>query len=251
MPGHPTRFTLAVVDRVCAGDGVLFGGTMMSVLVSCAEALTDGADVLSLAVQFVAPARTGDQLEVDSQVERLGRRVTQIRLAGRVAGQLVANALASLGRPGRWTFVDLRRPTGVPPPDDCEPRTYRLGGPDSVAGLLDVRRVPATTAAGEADSPGRRLLWGRVPGCTGHTAASLALLADHVPFVATQALAPLTRATTVAGALFAPRRSPHEWVLLDVRVDVADATVCCGGALIWSPEGTFLGRSEQTLLIAP
>jgi acyl-CoA thioesterase len=244
------RYALAVVPALCAGDGVLFGGSLNAVLAACAESTGDSQTLLSLAVQFVASIRTGDRLDIAVRAERTGRRVSQMSLTGSVQGRTAFAAVAAVGQLDPWTYAGLAAPRGLPSPDACEPRSYSLGGADSVAGLLDVRLVPAVSPQGPRQQPGRRLLWARVLGCTAQTSASLGMLSDHIPLVATQVLAPLTRATTIAGSLQVLGRSDSKWVLVDALVEASNRTIAVGRARLWSADGTFLGKAEQTLLVA-
>jgi acyl-CoA thioester hydrolase len=134
----------------CDGQGVVFNshyllyadealtGLLRALGTPYDELLARGLDtaVVASELSWVAPARYGDVVEVDAEVERIGRTSFTIAFTIGVAEQPCCRVRTS------YVLTDLeRRPTAVP--DDLR------------AAWLSLPASPVTAGAGPAASPSR------------------------------------------------------------------------------------------------
>jgi acyl-CoA thioesterase len=89
------------------------------------------------------------------------------------------------------------------------------------------------------------LLWGRIL-VNAAPAATLAVLSDHVPYLAVRSLPGVLQATSVAATLRHTAAPLTEWTLLEVTLLATDAAYCLGSVRQWSQDGALLASGEQT-----
>ncbi len=249
-------FELPLAPHLCGPRGPLFGGAALAALISAAERASDRTTVwahASLERTVVAPA----VLRIEVEPCGGGRRIAYLAASASVAGTPVARALLAARDPvgARGERRHWGRRPDAPQPGDCPERRYADLDPDSINGALDVRVASDPRAAART---GRCLLWARVrqplPACP----AGLALLADHVPFVAREALAPDAAAISLDGELrvLAARDvlaalPPGEALLLDVRLSALADGLGHGRVRIWSAGGLPLAEGAQSFRLLP
>jgi acyl-CoA thioesterase len=237
-------YAVDVGPRLCAEGGILFGGWAMAALVEVAQAWS-GRRVRALATSFLAPVRMGDDLQLTVTSLRSGGRLGHCRIEGQAAGVLVLSAVVVVGpaperQPRSWTGAPP-----VPAPEQCAERSYRFRAPDSALALLDVRLASPEPRPG-AGPGGRCLLWARLLAPVSPE-ASLALLSDHVPYLAVRSMLHVTRAASVSASVRILGAASTPWTLLDVELISADGAFCVGQVRQWSQDGTLVAIADQTL----
>jgi acyl-CoA thioesterase len=235
-------YAIDVVPQLCGEGGILFGGWAMAVMVEVAQAWS-GRRVRTLATNFVAPVRVGDELRITVTPLRSGRQLAHCRVDGQVGGIPVLSAAAVVGPPaGRpprcWTSAPA-----APPPELCPERTYRSRTPDSAAALLDVRLAAPEP---RPDAGGRALLWARLLAPVSPE-ASLALLSDHVPYLVVRSVPDVKHATSVSASVRITGAASTRWTLLDVELASADGAFCVGVLRQWSQDGALVATADQTV----
>jgi acyl-CoA thioesterase len=236
------RFAVDVPEGLCAARELLFGGWAMALAVDAAEAHA-GLPTRDITMQFLAPVRAGDRLDVRTEVVRRGRTVTHLALLASREGTDVFRAQVVAAAAAAAEGRDWAPMPDVPPAHRCPSRTYRFDTPGSARETLDVRVVPPEPAPGDG-APGRVLLWARVLPSTGPN-AMLAVLSDHVPYLIVRSLPAVRSATTVLASLRVTGLPRGEWTLLDVALVATDGAFCTGAVRAWSADGRLVAHAEQ------
>ena len=243
VPGS-RRFDLTTgLARV---DGVLYGGTGAAASVLAMEEATQ-RDALWLVTQFIAPANVGDTIDVAVDELALGGRIAQLQVRAQVGARTIFTALGATAhpRPGGLTGQYLPMPA-VSPPEDSAPLSF---GP-SAWGDAEVeasRRLEYREAryVGEAP-PGALALWARLHGIDELTRAGVAYLADMVPPAVARAAGRLGGGFSLDNALRFADLPPADWVLLDLRGELATNGYGHGSLTVWTPDGTLVATGSQT-----
>jgi acyl-CoA thioesterase len=236
------RWAFELTSRLGRGDGKLYGGTGIAVVVALQEAVTR-RDALWTTVQFVGSANLGDRLDCEVAVLASGRRSSQVQITVRHDGRIVLAALGATGEHVATTMeVQVPAMPDVPGPEECEDWIGRMQQMADVprsgwAELADMRRV---------DRPHNGLaMWGRLrdqpisrPG--------LAFMADFVPVSVARATGQMGAGISLDNSMRFGRLVDTEWVLYDYDPQFATGGYLNGGARVWSQDGTLLGYASQT-----
>jgi acyl-CoA thioesterase len=230
------------------GDGALYGGTGAAVSVLAMEAATE-RDALWVATQFVAQAHVGEVIDVEADTLAMGKRIAQLRVTASVGDRTIFCALGAtaLPRPGGLTGQYLPMPR-VSPPDDSRPMPF---GPGSDEGreMAFSRRLefrPATYLDGDGAPPGALALWARLRGIEELTRAGVAYLADMVPPAIARAAGKLGGGFSLDNALRFADVPPTDWLLLDLRGDLAANGYGHGSFTAWTSDGALVATGSQT-----
>jgi len=204
-------------------------------------------DALWLVTQFIAPANVGDTIDVAVDELALGGRIAQLQVRAQVGARTIFTALGATAhpRPGGLTGQYLPMPA-VSPPEDSAPLSF---GP-SAWGDAEVeasRRLEYREAryVGEAP-PGALALWARLHGIDELTRAGVAYLADMVPPAVARAAGRLGGGFSLDNALRFADLPPADWVLLDLRGELATNGYGHGSLTVWTPDGTLVATGSQT-----
>lgn len=251
----PERFALPLTRRLCAPAGPLFGGATLAALV-CAAERASKREALWAHAHFARPATAPQRLGVEVAVRSSGRRQALLDVTARQGADVTANALvATVDRVGAGRRIAWVSPPPAPPPDECPERRYADPDPTSINGTLDVRIAhPGRRGEGAEGSPdGRCVLWARLREAAAPGAAHLALLADHVPFAARQALGNDVGVASLDSSLrifdAATGDDAFEWVLLDIALTAVEGAHGHGRVTLWSASGTLLAEGSQNFLV--
>ena len=227
-------------------DGAFYGGTGAAASVLAMEAATQ-RDALWVVTQFIAPAHVGEAIDVAVDELALGGRIAQLQVRGRSGARTIFTALGATAhpRPGGLTGQYLPMPA-VSPPDDSGPLPF---GPSALADAdVEVsRRLEYREArfVGEAP-PGALALWARLHGIDELTRAGVAYLADMVPPAVARAAGRLGGGFSLDNALRFADLPLADWVLLDLRGELATNGYGHGSLTAWTPDGTLVATGSQT-----
>jgi acyl-CoA thioesterase len=227
-------------------DGALYGGTGAAASVLAMEAATQ-RDALWVVTQFIAQAHVGETVEVDVDPLAMGGRIAQLRVTAHVGDRTIFCALGATAhpRPGGLTGQYLPMPR-VSPPDDSGPMPF---GPGSSEGreMAFSRRLEfrQATFVGEPP-PGSLALWARLHGIDELTRAGVAYLADMVPAAVARAAGKLGAGFSLDNSLRFADVRPTDWILLDLRGELASNGYGHGSFTGWTPDGALVATGSQT-----
>jgi acyl-CoA thioesterase-2 len=253
QPTHnPMRWVLPVTPGISAAGAFLFGGCALGAAIAAMQGVT-GRPVFWATAQYLSYARPPSMLDVDVTIAAEGRHITQARATGHVADTEIVTVNAALGSRelaagGSWVV-----PPDVPGPDDCEPRSLRHPGTESIMNRLEVRLARARAWEEIDGSPmpeGRSVLWARMPDLLDTSSgAALAILGDYVPFGISQALGVLGGGNSLDNTLRVYQLVPTEWVLLDIRIQAVARGFGHGVVHQWAQDGTLLATASQSTIV--
>jgi len=227
-------------------DGALYGGTGAAASVMAMEAATQ-RDALWVVTQFVAQAHVGEIIDVSVEKLALGKRIAQLRVTATVGDRTIFCSLGAAAhpRPGGLTGQFLPMPA-VSPPDDCGPMPF---GPGSGEGreMAFSRRLEFRMATyADAQPPGSMAIWARLNGVGGLTRAGVAYLADMVPVAISRAAGKIGGGFSLDNSLRFASIPETEWVLLDLRGELATTGYGHGSFTAWSEDGALIATGSQT-----
>ena len=153
---HPDTpcVTLAVVERLCAPFGFLYGGTGLAACVAAAEAVT-GRPLVWITTQYVANAVPGEQVDLAVEVVAEGRATSQTHVRGSVGERNGAPRHHGAHRPTDRPGTAWGGPPTVSAADDCPPLDVSWAPSGrSFFDELD-RRIPPENEALVERRPGR------------------------------------------------------------------------------------------------
>jgi acyl-CoA thioesterase len=245
-----SRSSFELTPGLARHDGALYGGTGVAASVMAMEAAS-GRDALWVVTQYVAQAHVGETIQVDADTLALGGRIAQLEVTASVGDRTIFCALGATAhpRPGGLTgqYVPMPR---VSPPDDSGPMPF---GPGSSEGRemafsrkLEFRQA---TPVGTAP-PGALLLWARLQGIDELTRAGVAYLADMVPPAVARAAGKLGGGFSLDNALRFADIPPTDWILLDLRGELASNGYGHGSFTAWTAEGALVATGSQTASMA-
>jgi acyl-CoA thioesterase len=227
-------------------DGALYGGTGAAASVMAMEAATQ-RDALWVATQFVAQARLGERIEVEAQTLAAGKRIAQVHVVARVDDRIIFTALGATAhpRPNGLTgqYHDMPR---VAAPDDSGPLQ---GGPPAAAArdLGFTRNLEFREARLHEPDARAMALWARLtPPPRELTPAGVAYVADMVPGAIARSAGKIGGGFSLDNALRFAEMQPTEWVLLQLRGDLATHGYGHGSFTAWSTDGALLATGSQT-----
>lgn len=254
------------------------GGYLAAIVARAVAAHVDPAgerQLRSLTVHFLRPAREGEDLELEVETVRAGRRFSNARFVGYQGGKEVLMGLAALSVTGMQTAGAWSPPlpdVAPPPSRDAErvaPEDFRMDGDSWLAPVEGappiVRQVKLAPRHGERPFSGQHPAPGEAPQIGGWLelpepqaidAPYLALLSDilwppsFIPLSA-PALAPTVDLTVHIRADLPSGGFPEQPVFGRYRTEAAmDGTIEEDGELFLR-DGTLLAQSRQLALLTP
>jgi acyl-CoA thioesterase len=242
----PGQGHFELVPALARLDGALYGGTAIAVSIVAMEAVT-GRGALWITTQYVATATLGDVISLTTDVLARGRNVTQVQVTGRLGDRVLFVSLGSTATP-RAGGLDgqYQRMPDVTPPGDGGPVVIGLRQPDHFAGFTQQVEYRQARPLEDVGSPAPFMLWARL---IDHplTPAGIAFLADMVPPAIAYAAGKVGGGASLDNNLrFGPFPADPEWVLLEVRGEMAVGGHGHGSAEIWAPDGTLLAVGGQS-----
>jgi acyl-CoA thioesterase len=232
---------------LCRFDGALYGGTGVAATIMAMEAASQ-RDALWVVTQFVASTRVGARIDWETQTMAGGKRVSQLSVVARVDdGSVVFTGLGATAtpRPDGLDGQYLPMPR-VSPPDDSPPLMHGPGTP----ALRDrgfIRNLEYREAEPVGEHPdGAVYLWARRTDGSPLTRVGIAYLADMVPMAVARAAGKFGAGFSLDNALRFAAVPPAEWVLLDLRGEVASLGYGHGSLTAWTEDGTLVATGSQT-----
>ena len=252
-PTHdPLRWRLPVVRGLCSRFGALFGGCALGASIEVLERVTERPLVWATA-QFLEFVRPPSVVELEATELVRGHASSQARVLARVDGRGIFTVVAALGRrelpwEGEWAV----RPD-VPSIADSPVREVAPDFAGTLADRLEMRLANARSPdmLDGTPSDGRSALWLRLPPGLHASAATLAIVADYVPFGVGQALGRPVSGNSIDNTLRMVRVGDTEWVLADVRVQAVAGGFGHGVVHLWSEDGTLLATASQSVIVRP
>ena len=246
----PARWRLPVTPGICTGFNFLFGGAGLAAAVAALEAATERPLVWATA-QYLSFVRPPSVMELEVVELVTGKQVTQARVVARADGQEILTVTAALGSrevelSGTW----MARPD-VPPPEDCPTRVNFRGAPIGIGARLDSRLAEGRAVDDLDGTPGsgRTRLWVRVLDGIDMSAATVAILGDHVPFGINQSLGLPAGGNSLDNTVRIVRIVPTDWVLLDVQIHAIANGFAHGHLDMWAEDGTLLATASQSAMV--
>jgi acyl-CoA thioesterase len=241
-----TRSSFVLRPPFLRHDGALYGGTAIAASIEAMEAAT-GRDTQWVTTQFVKPAQNGSTIDLTTDVLASGRRTAQTRVTACVGDEIVFTSIGSTGarNPEGLTGQFERMPsTGTP--DDAEDmwqghtRAGQIPDQDSFRRAVEYRQMPA------GEGPGPVLMWARFTDGTPMTAAGLAFVADMVPVAIARGAGRMGAGTSLDNSMRFGEVPEVEWVLLELRGNLASGGYGHGIVRCWAEDGTYLAIGSQT-----
>lgn len=226
-------------------DGALYGGTGAAASVMAMEAATQ-RDAVWVVTQFIAQAHVGETIDVEVDPLAMGGRIAQLQVTARVGDRMIFRSLGATAhpRPGGLTGQYLPRPR-VAPPDDSGPLSFGPRSGDD--GEMAFRRLEFRQATFlGAPPPGALALWARLRGIDELTRAGVAYVADMVPSAVARAAGKFGAGFSLDNSLRFADVPATEWVLLDLRGELASHGYGHGSLTAWTPDGTLVATGSQT-----
>lgn len=243
--GDRLRFVLQ--PHLCRPDGMLYGGTALAAALAAMEVVT-GRPALWASTQLVSTAAMDDVVEVDVEPLARGHYVDQVRVTALVGGEVLFAAVGSTatGRRDGLHGLGVTMPA-VTSPEDSPARvgTNRWGNEPGGPGhhqILEMRTADLL----DGEAAGRKAMWVRMVDEPTTTAAKLGFLADMVPLAICDAAGVMGAGTSLDNSLRVGHLVDCDWILLDLRGQLAHEGYGYGEAHCWSPDGTLLGTGTQT-----
>jgi acyl-CoA thioesterase len=239
--GPAGSFTLT--PDLCRFDGALYGGTGVAAAVMAMEAATQ-RDALWVLTQFVASPRVGARVDWEVRTLADGKRVSQVEVLASVDGELMLCSLGATAEPRpdglEGQYVGM---PSVSEPDDSPPLVHGPGTPElrgrGFHANLEFRQAVGDRGNGVA-------LWARRGDGLPLTRAAIAYLADMVPMAVARAAGKLGAGFSLDNALRFATVPPTEWVLLDLRAEVAGGGYGHGSFTAFATDGTLVATGSQT-----
>jgi acyl-CoA thioesterase len=158
----------------------------------------------------------------------------------------VLAALGDRSFPHHGQFVQM---PDAPAPGSCGFR-IALDHDDSLSARVEQRPVrfrPWETLDGTPSSDGNATVWVRIPEFAGdHDAATLSILGDFMFLGMGQALGIAGGGSSLDNTMRFGRLVPTEWVLLDIRIHLAERGFGHGSVNLFAEDGTLLAVAGQS-----
>lgn len=250
------RWQVPVAPHLVSPVETLYGGAGIALSAAVAEAITH-RPLRWVTCQFVDVAREGESLDVEVEVDKNGRRASQLHLTGSSDGRPVFRALVATGiaradlPSASWVSMP-----DVPEPDACEPLTLPAARGAEGTSFDTVERRMATGPTWETllqdqpRPPGFRMaMWSRLPTPGAVSPAALAWIADFVPMSVAAGLATVVGASSLDNTLRMVERRATDWVLVDLRPTASSDGYAYGDVHLWTTDGVLLATGSQTAVL--
>lgn len=241
------HWRMQVRQDLATPEGFLFGGCGLGAAVAALEAATE-RPLICASGQFLSYASRGSIMEWEVTLAVVGHHLTHGSAVARVDGQDVMTVTATLGvaEPdvsGIW----VERPP-VPGPEECPARSLPEMFKHSILESIEVRAARGRHFEEVDGVPGPpdSSLWVRLPDQRTASAATLAIIGDHIPHAASQPTGRRVMARSLDNTLRIVQLRPSEWILCDIRILAMAGGYGQGAATMWSHEGQLLATANQS-----
>jgi acyl-CoA thioesterase II len=252
LDADPRHGRFELVPALSRPDGALYGGTAIAASIAAMEAAT-GRHAVWVTTQFVAQATIGQVIECTTDVLALGRRIAQVQVTGRLGDKVVFTSLGSTAEPRLGGLEgQYQAMPAVGPPEESESTPFgprALPGTPGFTGQIEHRQA---RRIGPEDPEGPVELWSRLLGGRAVTPATIAFLADIVPAAIARAAGllrdePGPFGPSLDNSLRFGRLPPdQEWLLLELRGQMAFGGSAHGSVSVWTPAGDLVAVGGQS-----
>ena len=243
MQDGAPRAVLPVTERLCTTRDSLYGGAVLATAITAMETATARRIVWATA-QLVGNAPLGEHIELSIDELARGRRSSQVLVRASTPAGVVFTALGATGEEQADAFAaDYARMPDVVPPDHCEPMFP--ADDDGRRGYQTVIDIRAAGTAADARPPALHA-WARTPGRCTSLPAMIAAVADQLPYAVAHLAGAPGAGASLDNTLRVGPRSEQEWVLLELRPDLAARGYGHGSVWVWGRDGTLLAVGSQT-----
>jgi acyl-CoA thioesterase len=241
-----SRFEL--IPRLTRMDGALYGGTAIAASIVAME-IASARDTLWITTQYVSVARVGSRIECSTDILATGRSVSQLRVTGQVDGQIIFTSVGStaIGREGGLEGQYHAMPL-ITGPEDSSAMAHGLADEQGrLMGFGASVEFREAQVQGDELSPPSMALWARFVGGRPMTGAGIAFVADMVPPAIARSGGMFGGGTSLDNSLrFGRIPRDLEWVLLDLRGDLAAGGLGHGTVRVWTPTGDLVATGGQS-----
>jgi acyl-CoA thioesterase len=250
-----STLSFVVTPHLCRIDSHLYGGAAIASALAAFERAT-GWPALWSTTQLVSAADLGETIRLDTTVVARGKSMAQVQTTATATARerLVFTSIGSCGLPrpdglsGVWPSMPA-----VTPPEASEPMSNRLPpGMELTAGshLASDHRI-ATRLDEMAGRHEGVVAWARFRGAfsqfrPGGTAASIAYLADIVPFAISRAAQVAGAGTSLDNSLRVVEPVACDWIMIEASAEAASGGYGHGHLRVWSQSGRLLAVGSQT-----
>lgn len=239
------RMRFEVTSALARPDRRLYGGAAVALSVAAAAART-GRDPVWMTTQFVSTTTLGSPVDLFVDLLAEGRRSTQVRVTATADSGVVFASLGACGvlRDEAMAGTFEQRPEVTPPEEGDAGFTAR----DQLeVGWHTVTEVRTAEILDHPDEgPGRLCLWLRRRDRGPVTPALSAYLADLIPLSITRGCGKLGAGTSLDNTIRIGAAAETEWILLDMRPNLAVGGYGHGVANVWTEDGQLLAVASQT-----
>ena len=251
-PADRMRWRMPLTDDLLNSAGTLWGGVGLSAFVAAAELAVERRCVWAT-VQYLAPIRSGGELQMDIDLGGQGIALTQASGRGTVDGHLVLLAIGTFGGDGPHDLQFSAAPE-IAPPLECPLRTMPAPWGGGMLRQIEQRTPPGMALPDPLGRPGsgRTMLWMRLRhegGDVAHDVGALAVLADLAPSGISEAIGRPTFGTSLDNSIRAARRPDPDasgWVLMDITVEAVVGRVAQISARMYDEGGRLLAVAGQS-----
>jgi acyl-CoA thioesterase len=242
----PGRFGFDVTSRLARSDERLYGGAAVALSVAAAAAET-GRDALWVTTQFVSTAMLGRTVVLGVEVLAAGRRTSQVRVTATTDDGVVFASLGACGvlRPDGLAGTFEEAPE-VSAPDEGEFGFEPSGRDDETGWHTQVEVRTAEIRSHPDPGPGRICLWLRRRDRGPVTPAIAGYLADLVPLSIVRGCGVTGAGTSLDNTIRIGAAVETEWILLDLRPNLAVGSYGHGVANVWTEDRRLLAVASQT-----
>lgn len=239
------RFRFDVSSPLARPDERLYGGAAVALSVAAAGSRT-GRDPVWMTTQFVSTALLGAPVDLFVDVLAEGRRTSQVRVTATTDTGVVFASLGACGvlRAEAMTGTFEHRPLVTAPEDGDVGFASRT---DLDVGWHTVTEVRSADILDHPDEgPGRLCLWLRRRDGGPVTPAISAYLADLIPLSIARGCGVSGAGTSLDNTIRIGAAAETEWILLDMRPNLAVGGYGHGVANVWTEDGQLLAVASQT-----
>jgi acyl-CoA thioesterase len=241
------RARFELVPGVARHNGALYGGTAIAVSVAAMEAAT-GRPSLWVTTQYVATAGLSDIIECTTDVLANGRNISQAQVTGRHGDRVLFVSVGSTATPREdgmeGQYQDMLE---VAPPEATGPMVFGPGGPRDIRGFMDQVEYRLTEVPGDTEGAPQLAMWARIRDGRPMTPAGISFVADMVPGAIARVAGQVGGGASLDNSLrFGRIPDDEEWVLLELRAQMAVGAHAHGSVKVWSRGGVLLAVGGQS-----
>lgn len=255
-PTHnPHRFYLPVTLDVCVGlpeRRFLFGGVGLAAAIRAMEQTCE-RPVIWATAHYLSFAKPGSIVDLDVWVPVEGNQTSQASVLEHVGDRKIITVHAALGERSDPHSLQWTTMPDVPGPEECEPVASPRWPGDDLHSRFEVRladgRFPGGPGMQGPSKDGRMRLWLRSKEGLLADSGLLAVAADYVAVAISHAIGEHAGGNSLDNTIRFGNLVPTEWVLCDIRIEMAHAGVVHGVMHLFSEDGVLMASASQSLIL--